>query len=64
MVCAWFVDMLRQYYSLMMSDGEPRFHHWLGVVGGGAFALAWLWSLVTTVALWREAGRQERKRLV
>jgi hypothetical protein len=57
LLLAWFVDVLRQYYGMMTSDAEPRFHHWLAFAGAGVFAVAWLWALVTSFSLLREARR-------
>jgi hypothetical protein len=58
--CIWFVNLLRQYYGLMFGDIEPHFHHWMVLAGGVVFAVAWLWSLVTSIRLWTEASRIER----
>ena len=59
--CAWFVDVMRQYYGLINSDASPHFHHWLALAGVGAFALSWLWAWVTSISLLREARRNERE---
>src|SRR5665213_1755067 len=57
-VLVWFVREMVPYYSLMFSD-QPE--HAIGykmlVVGAAEFALAWLWSLVTSVSLFREASK-------
>ena len=58
---AWFVDEMRQYYNLMFSDNEPHVRHWFIFVGLGLCALSWLWSLVTSLSLIREARRNERE---
>ena len=57
----WFVDEMRQFYGLMFSDNEPHPRHWLGIAGVGICAFAWLWSLVTSLSLMREAKRNERE---
>ena len=57
--CAWFIKSLKQYYSLMYSDApieNPGLSRlaWTGVA---ICAAAWLWSLVTSISLIREASR-------
>lgn len=58
---AWFVDVMRQYYALMFSDNEPHIRHWLIFASLGFCALGWLWALVTSLSLMREAKRNERE---
>ena len=57
---AWFVDEMRQYYDLMFTDNEPHIRNWLVFAGVGLCALGWLWALVTSLSLLREAKRNER----
>lgn len=57
----WFVDEMRQFYGLMFSDNEPQARHWLAFAAIGICAFAWLWSLVTSLSLMREARRNERE---
>ena len=57
----WFVDMMRQFYGLMFSDAEPQVQRWTLVAGVALCAFAWLWSLVTSFSLMREAKRNERE---
>ena len=57
---AWFVDVMRQFYGLMFTDSETRVRNWLLFVGVGLCALGWLWALVTSLSLMREAKRNER----
>ena len=60
MVIAWFVKVMIQFYSLMSGgDPNPRSVAWLALAGFGAFALAWLWALVTSLSLLRDASRNE-----
>jgi len=58
LVLVWFMQEMVPYYSLMFSD-EPQ--HAVGFkmlkLGAGLFALAWLWSLVTSVSLFRETSK-------
>ena len=57
----WFLDIARQYYAMMERDITPELHHWLGFVGIGLCAAGWLWALVTSISLIREARRNERE---
>lgn len=59
--CAWFFDVMRQYYGMITDEADPHFHHWLALAGIGVFALAWLWALVTSISLLREAKRNARQ---
>jgi hypothetical protein len=59
--CAWFVNVLRQFYGLINSDIEPVLRPWLAFSGIAVFAVAWLWALVTSISLLREAKRNERE---
>ncbi len=54
---AWFVALLRQYYGQIAGDVPITPIAWIGETGGVLFIAAWLWSLVTTVGLVREARR-------
>ena len=58
---AWFVDEMRQFYGLMFTDSVPHVRNWLVFVGVGLCALGWLWALVTSLSLMREAKRIERE---
>jgi len=56
----WLVHVLVAYYSLMFSAesaGQPRLHHGLWKAGVALFSAAWLWSLVTSLSLLRQARR-------
>jgi len=59
MVIAWFVTVIIQLYGLIRGDANPQSVAWLGLAGFGTFALAWLWALVTSVSILREANRAE-----
>src|SRR5262245_11560325 len=67
LLLAWFVGVLTQFYGLINSDVPPRPVGWLGGAGALTFIAAWLWALVTSVSLLRDARRnaeaefQERK---
>jgi hypothetical protein len=59
--CAWFVNVVTQYYALIARDIHPDLRYWLAYSGVGLFALAWLWAWVTSFSLLREARRNERE---
>ena len=61
MFVAFFVDEMRQFYGMMFSDVEARPHLWLCWSGMAICLIAWLWSLVTSISLIREAKRNERE---
>jgi hypothetical protein len=55
MVIAWFALTLRESYKLMDFSVEPKSYAWLGKSGGIVFMVSWLWSLVTSIQLIKEA---------
>ena len=57
--CAWFFEVVSQFYGLIHSDVAPQLHPWLALSGLGIFALAWLWAWFTSFSLLREAKRNE-----
>jgi len=60
LVVVWFVRVMVPYYGQMFSDTPPppvRFKM-LGA-GFGLFALAWIWSLLTSMSLSRKIARQD-----
>lgn len=57
LVVAWFVKIIVPYYSMMFSDSPPPINWWIGEWGAILFAVAWAWSLVTSMSLLREASR-------
>ena len=59
--CAWFFDVMHQFYGMIDSNVAPALHPWLAVSGIGTFALSWLWAWFTSFSLLREAKRNERE---
>lgn len=61
LILLWFFKEMIPYYGLMFSDVPP---HLPGlkmlVAGGNVFAIAWLWSVVTSFSLLREASARGR----
>ncbi|HOX57702.1 MAG TPA: hypothetical protein P5205_13720 [Candidatus Paceibacterota bacterium] len=59
MVIGWFVLLALQSYNELLNDAPPKSVAWLGVAGGATFIAAWLWSLITSLSLLREARAVE-----
>lgn len=57
MFVAWFADEMQQYYALMFTDSQPHVRNWLVIWGLPLCAVGWLWALVTSISLMREAKR-------
>lgn len=58
-VVAWFFMLMSQLYQQINSEVPPRSVAWVGEAGALIFAAAWLWSLVTSLSLLREARCNE-----
>jgi hypothetical protein len=64
LMLVWFVQMMIRYYGLMFSETQPRLPKLVLLEAGAIlFALSWLWSLVTSISLLREASRNSLKSL-
>ena len=61
MVVGWCVLLALQMYNEVANDAQPKSVAWLGVAGAVTFAAAWLWSLVTSLSVLREARANENK---
>jgi hypothetical protein len=61
MVVAWFVLLVLQMYEQFVNGTEPKSVARLGEVGAVVFIAAWLWSLVTSLSVLREARANEGK---
>jgi len=58
LVCVWFYKLvLIQFYGQMEGNVEVKPVWQFGVSGAVLFVAAWLWSLVTSLSLLREAGK-------
>jgi len=55
LLIGWWVMKMVEYYELMYDEPPPKNYAWLGEWGGMIFLAAWLWSLVTSISLLREA---------
>ncbi|MGH7969665.1 MAG: hypothetical protein ACREIC_13155 [Limisphaerales bacterium] len=59
MVLGWFVLVLMQTYNDIEGQASSKSYAWLGEAGALTFVVSWLWALVTSLSLLREAGRKE-----
>jgi hypothetical protein len=59
MVTAWFVLVVVQVYNQIDEGAQPRSVAWLGEAGALVFAAGWLWALLTSLSLIREAREEE-----
>ena len=58
LLIGWFVQLvIVAVKQLGGASPDARTSLWLLKVGGGLFVLAWIWSLVTSISVWREAKR-------
>ena len=57
----WFIQQMSQLYGQIDDSVPVHSVAWIAQLGGGLFALAWLWSLVTSVSLMRAAAQATRK---
>lgn len=56
-VLGWFISVMWQYYGQISGNVALHSVGWIGLVGAGLFASAWLWSLGTSIGLIRQARR-------
>jgi hypothetical protein len=61
LVVAWFVALITQVYQQIDNGVAPKSYSLLGAAGGSTFLAAWLWSLITSLSLLREARENEAK---
>ncbi len=55
LVTGWFVMNLISLYEQIEGNPQPQSYAWLGEWGALIFAAAWLWALVTSFSLLRQA---------
>jgi hypothetical protein len=58
-VCLWFVKTTIHLYNQMIVGAPTPSSGWFGKAGALAFALAWLWALVTSIQMLRAAEPDE-----
>jgi hypothetical protein len=59
MFVLWFGELMIQLYGQIDGNVPERNVNWIGEGGLMIFSAAWLWSLVTSFSLIREAKRNE-----
>ena len=60
LVVAWFVSVMSRLYQQAEGESSTSSAAWLGEAGALVFAASWLWSLVTSLSLLREARENEQ----
>ena len=64
LIGTWFVKVLTVYYSQMTDNPLPaQSHAALGWTGLALFLSGWLWALVTSISIYREAVAARRAEL-
>ena len=58
-VIVWFVAVMAQTVQQLDDGAPPKSVAWLGEIGALLFAISWLWALVTSLSLLREARLEE-----
>ena len=59
LVMLWFALRMSQLYNEVVNDAQPQSVARLGEAGAVLFAAAWLWSLVTSLSVLRQARTSE-----
>jgi hypothetical protein len=59
LVLLWFFMTMKEYYSLLDSDAQPVSYAKYAISGGLFFLGAWLWSLLTSLSLLRQAKQDD-----
>ncbi len=59
LLIGWFGLVLLQAYDDMEGRARPQSANWLGVAGAIAFVASWLWALVTSISLLRQARESD-----
>ncbi len=60
LVAGWFVLTMIQTYKQLTEDAPAKSYAQFGAAGALVFLAAWLWSLVTSLSLGRQAKAAER----
>lgn len=60
LVLVWFFKIIIPYYSMMFGETQPPPINWkVGEAGAGIFVVAWCWSLVTSISIYRAVSQTE-----
>lgn len=60
-VMAWFFLTILESWHLAESNAPPKSYTRLAIIGAVVFVVAWIWSLITSIQLLREAKRNQAK---
>jgi hypothetical protein len=55
MVVVWFFEVMAQYYGQVTGNVQVRSVGWIGEIGAILFVASWLWALITSINLVRQA---------
>jgi len=55
LILVWFVSVMWQYYGQIAGNVEVKSVGWIGIVGAVLFLGAWIWSLITSIGIIRQA---------
>lgn len=58
LVLVWFLRTMKEYYGLMSGDVQEVSYSRYFLAGALFFAASWLWSLVTSLSLLRQAKKE------
>jgi len=61
LVCGFFYGFLKETWLLGEIPEDFGGYGSMGVSGTLVFGLSWIWSLITSVSMWREAARLKLK---
>lgn len=60
LIVGWMFDLFHRSMLTQLGDPVPSYTSgWMGKWGGILFGAAWLWSLFTSLSLWRQARADE-----
>lgn len=61
MVCGFFYGLIKETWRLGEYPDDFGVYGSMGIYGALAFTASWIWSLGTSVSMWREAARLKSK---
>ncbi len=57
LICGFFYGLITETWRLGEYPDDFGAYGSMGIYGVLAFAVSWIWSLITSVSMWREARR-------
>ena len=65
LILVWFTSlMLKMFRDVDEPGSSAHSVAWIGEAGAAIFALSWIWSLVTSLSLMREAKATEPPQII